>query len=149
MTERQIQKQLENYWIDQKKNRAAINNIYWFGQYEMDQAVIMKGGELTECEIKCDKYDFLNDFKKTEKHDWMESKIDFTKIPNYFYYVSPEHIIPPNQIPDYAGLLHVIKLKGRIGYYIKEILKAPRLHGEKIPPEKWEELAIKLYYRGK
>ena len=147
MTERQVQRQLNQYWCGIRKQKAAINNIFWFDPHEADQMIITRDNELIESEIKCSESDFLNDFKKTEKHEWMENQSDYTKIPNYFYYVSPEHIIPQNQIPHYAGLLYIIKLKGRIGYYVKEILKAPRLHGETIPCSKWQELALKLYNR--
>jgi len=144
MNERQIQKILRDRYSVAK---AVINNIYWF-ESEADCMAIMRDNRLIEYEIKCDLQDFRHDFKK-KKHDLMRSLYDTSIIPNYFYFVCPEGLIPQTQIPEYAGLIYIIKLKGKIGYYSKTIIPAPTLHNETIPPEKWEELAMKLYKRSK
>lgn len=107
--------------------------------------VITRNDELIECEIKASKFDYLNDFRKQEKHDALESLKDLSIIPNYFFYVCPADLIHPGDIPDYAGLLYIMERGGR--KYVKEILKAPKLHTLKVPDEKWRELAIKLYHR--
>lgn len=149
MTERQIQKVLKRCFVDKSSNKALIPNIYWFtSEFECDAVMISNQNHLTEFEIKCTKADFENDFRhKEEKHGRLDSMKDISIIPNHFYFVCPEHLIPPNQVPNYAGLIYIIKLKGRIGYYAKIILNAPILHKETIPAEQWEKLAMKLLNR--
>jgi len=145
MNERQIQKELKTYFEKYGPAKAVINNIYWF-ESEADSMVITVANILIECEIKRDLQDFRHDFKK-EKHDLMRSLYDTSIIPNFFYFVCPEGLIPTNQIPEYAGLIYIMKLKNSIGYYAKRIITAPILHKEQIPPKQWEKLAMKLYHR--
>ena len=45
-----------------------------------------------------------------------------TGRPNYFYYVSEPKVIPLEQVPEYAGLIHIIDNKPQI------IKKAKKLH---------------------
>jgi len=128
--------------------KIMIPNIYFF-TWESDLLAIDKnnnGNFITEFEIKCSRFDYLQDFKKADKHKALSEQRDITAIPNYFYYVLSEEIAQ-KEIPgcDYAGLIIVCKIG--MNKYLKTIKKAPLLHNESMPMYKWEEIAIKLNHK--
>jgi len=126
--------------------KVIIPNIYFFA-WESDLLAIDRNNNFTtEFEIKCSRFDYLQDFKKADKHKALSEQRDITAIPNYFYYVLSEEIAQ-KEIPecDYAGL--IIVCKSGMNKYLNTIKKAPLLHSESMPMYKWEEIAIKLNHR--
>ena len=57
--------------------------------------------------------------------------IESHKKPNYFYYAVPERLIQPEEVPEYAGLIYILKEYHyeRQSYVI--VKKAPFLHKQK------------------
>jgi hypothetical protein len=57
--------------------------------------------------------------------------IESHKKPNYFYYAVPEGLIQPEEVPEYAGLIYILKeyRYERQSYVI--VKKAPCLHKQK------------------
>lgn len=136
-TEKQIQKLLINEFLQFRKHKLVACNIFLYN-WESDFITIDRENYITEIEIKCSKWDYLNDFKKEDKHQAIQ-QLRITDIPNYFYYVMPENMIEQNNIPEYAGLI-IIKYGG-----LKFVKKAPILHQEKF--DRFEEIATKLMYK--
>lgn len=144
MDERKAQRLLESYYIGRRNHALVITNVY-FPYHEADFLTVDKNDYLTEVEIKVSKWDYLNDFKKEEKHEKMRSKKDLSQIPNYFYYAVPvdleQEVMETLGVPDYAGLI----ILGTGGCYIKK--KCKRLHNERMDPNQWRDIAIKFYYK--
>jgi hypothetical protein len=164
-TEKLIQEVLERHY-DKSGIKYTVGNIYLFKyNWETDFLVVQKASKYCyEIEIKTSRADFLNDFKKTEKHTilregthqvkkyrykydpetkrnipdhYYETK-EWKFRPNRFYYCVPENLIKPEEVPDYAGLMYINELGIRI---VKE---AAFLHKEKLDLIK--PLCDKFYY---
>ena len=67
------------------------------------------------------------------------------KRPNYFYYAVPEGMLQPEDVPDYAGLIWLLKdyRDVRCAYVIKKT--APALHKQKYKDQEFN-LAEKFYF---
>lgn len=128
-----------------QQNRYVVSNIYLF-RWESDFLVQSRAGITYEFEIKVSRSDFFADFKKDEKHQALPSglrKTGTTRFvngkpvpepdlvpclrPNFFYYVVPEGLVQPLEVPAYAGLAYV-----RPYSPITIVKKAPKLHPEKL-----------------
>jgi len=129
------------------KRALVVPNIYFRNyRYEADVIVFMKSGLTYEFEIKCSRADFRNEFKKrskVRKHKYTGLKNLSHMRPNYYYFVSPENIIRPEEllIDDY-GLIHITD-----GFYMKEIKKAKKLHDHRVSPDEYYGLARKMMYK--
>jgi hypothetical protein len=88
----------------------------------MDVASLSKSGMLHEFEVKISRSDFMADKKKkVVKFSHYDMKNEKSS-PNYFYYVCPEGLIKPDEIPVYAGLYYCN------GEDIELIKNAKRIH---------------------
>lgn len=145
MNGKTIQRHLVNYCM-KRGNVLAVQNIFYWKAHESDVLALTKSGYLNEYEAKSSRSDFLNDFNKTEKHNALAKCHRSGNLPhsnpNRFYYVCPEGLLTIDDIPDYAGLLWV-EPRG----FIDEIVKAPKLHSEKIEPDFWQKIAMKLFWK--
>lgn len=108
--------------------------------FEESDVIAISGSEVVkEFEIKISRSDFKADFKKKRKHDRLQnpSKYRTQCIPNKFYYVCPEGLIKPEEVPEYAGLIYVsaIKYLGREEFTINYIKQARYIHKEKPDPK--------------
>ena len=146
MTESKIQKVLTDRYVDNGPHYLALENIYFYN-HESDLLTVDISDFTYEYEIKSTKPDFRNDFKKSAKHEHLKRLDNLSVIPNFFYYVCERDLISINNIPEYAGLIYIYEY--RMKRYPKVIKKAPILHSEKIQPEKWREIVIKMYRRSK
>ena len=140
MTEKYIQRRLYLEFIDKRKHKCCSPNVYIF-DWECDLVTINRNNYIYEFEIKSNKWDYINDFKKTEKHKSFKRLVSKSGLPNYFYYVCPKDLIKLEDIPEYAGLIYIDKEYNRVN----EIKKAPILHKNEF--DKWESIAIKLSYK--
>ena len=164
-SEKSIQALLERRF-DSGNIRYTVPNLYLFRHdWETDFLVVQRTSSYCyEIEIKISRSDFMNDFKKVDKHSILKEgtymkkkyrypinpetgkkysekyyapeKWDFR--PNKFYYCVPENLIKKEEVPEYAGLMYVTPM-GII------TVKEPRfLHKEKLNLE--NKLCDKFYY---
>lgn len=77
------------------------------------------------------------------------------RMPNYFYYVVPEGLLEPDEVPPYAGLVYITTYKGSFEdqpdkwlHHIKIVKTAPRLHKTKYTDAELN-LSEKFYYNMK
>lgn len=142
MTETDVQKQIEAA----RQGNHFFRNIYWNGTWEADLIEVNSMDFITEFEVKVSKQDFKMDLlHKEEKHNHFRTLHDLSMLPNYFNYVCPEGMIKEEEVPEYAGLMYVVKRN--LQKTIWTIKKAPVLHNDKVYPDKWREIALKLSRR--
>lgn len=166
MTERTIQNELWNHY-SRGNVKLACPNYTPADWFECDLFAITRSDLGVEYEIKVTRKDFKDDSKKTTKGRWCKavsgwsrdtgmSKHDLlasktTKGPNRFYYVVPENLITPEEIPKWAGLLYIRFVPAteyrKERYYIFEEIKAPLLHKEKVQTSVVDHLRGVFYWR--
>ena len=100
----------------QQQCHVLIPNYTPAGWFEADLWRINRSGLCVEYEIKVSRADFRGDQKKEDRHAWRglrESnkharlQLGDERGPNQFYFVAPEGVIPPEEIPEFAGLFEV------------------------------------------
>lgn len=110
--------------------------------WESDYLAISKDGRVYEVEIKVSHADFLNEAKNkkkkmqllggsivTEEDFYGFKSIDYDRQmpkPNYFYYVCPQGVIAPEEVPEFAGLIYITEEEG-----FNTVKVAPELHRQK------------------
>jgi len=137
LTESAIRDKLERYL---PPRYIALPNCHFNG-WEADYLTITSSYFMTEYEIKVSRKDFLGDVKsKPYKHLLLSEGITHyttgdssiwtfltrVKLPNYFYYVVPAGLADRSEVPEYAGLIYI---QPESYPTVKEIKKAPRIHG--------------------
>lgn len=150
--EKEILKVLnENFLVSPK---YIQNNIHVFEGWESDYFAVTKDFYAYEIEVKTSRQDFQNDFAKTEKHALfygLKTKYISAKdshvgpvslVPNYFYYACIEGLLSKDDMPEYAGLIHVTLSPASI----KVIKKSPLLSPLKFNPV-YYKLDEKFYGR--
>lgn len=150
MKESQVQRIIYQEFITKSDIVAVIPNIYFPNKdFEADCLAITDNSKTIEFEIKASKWDYLQDFRKKDKHAAMEDpRGDLQKIPNQFYFVCPEGLIDPNEVRlmGYAGLIWVYD-KGMGKRYMKKMWDAPIIHQERLTHDRFEELTQTLASR--
>lgn len=137
----------------------VVPNFY-VGRYECDVMKLTKSGVFTEYEIKISRADYFNDFKKCHYERDLTGLIpgvsSYLNIPiltlnkhketelgnraNKFYFVVPDGLIEPSEVPKYAGLIYY--LNGRI----RVVKNAKQIHKNKGLID-LQALALKLSFR--
>lgn len=123
----------------------TLPNFYISG-YECDMFRLRKSGLTDEYEIKISRSDFLNDFKKhwggSKKHD----SIKQGRRTNRFWFVVPEGLIEPKEVPDYCGLVYWKEWKTDWGlqWTMNIVKNAKLIHKEKLIIR---DLTMACYYR--
>lgn len=181
-SEEYIQERLD-WFFEPNSQKYNVDNLYIF-DWESDKFIETRSGLTYEFEIKISRSDYKNDFKnKKDKHVILEGKEEFLpkyekildihkekwkeyyrtdsrKKPNYFYYAVPEGMIDVSEVPEYAGLVYILKPsddkyhwvdnEGKIywgkGFYV--VKKAPKLHDAKYTDIDLK-LGEKFYYNMK
>jgi len=138
MTTKEIQNELGKYCILKGHFPVAENIKYLISDWELDVISMTKSEYLWEYEVKISLNDFRADKRKLRKHEWYSSVIK-RYIPNYFVYCCPNGLIPPNELPEYAGLYYVSEDK------IKEIIKPKLLHKTKFDKQVLMEKCLRVY----
>lgn len=164
MNERLFQRLIAKDWMASKK----MLNFAPIGWWECDVFELTKAGYYREYEIKISRSDFFHDANKEREH-WPKGggvwdpvtksyppRIKETKHellaqrdvrgPVQFWYVTPEALVEPREIPTWAGLIEVIKCHGD-RWWQKEKKTAPRLHKTKCSPRVVAQLHETCYYR--
>ena len=146
--------------------KYTVSNLYLFRHdWETDFLVVQRSsGYCYEIEIKVSRADFLNDFKKVDKHSILKEGFYMKKKyrypidpntgkkfsekyyapekwdyrPNRFYYCVPEGLIKKEEVPEYAGLMYVTPMG------IVTVKEAKFIHKEKLRLQ--DKLCDKFYY---
>lgn len=143
---------------------------------EQDMISITRAGFVCEYEIKTSKEDFKKDFSKsfklgvdredrvsrtgrkysapaeTLKHEILSGKKKLKKhkwkCPKLFWFVVPDGMIEPSEVPDYAGLMYC-KIHPKLKCLIIEEVKKPRSNRNavKAPREVYEQISTSLTFR--
>jgi hypothetical protein len=133
--------------------------------WECDIFEITKAGFFREYEIKVSRADFRADAKKAKekwkgweatdggghhavydvdaKHPALASHS--TRGPSRFWYVTPQGLLKPEELPSFAGLIEFQETE--YGIRQVEIVSAPKLHGEKITPDFRAHALTACYWR--
>lgn len=93
-------------WCIERTFQMSGNRVFpntHLNRYEADIFEVSKSGYLYEYEVKVSHSDFLAEKKKIGKWD----KVISGERTNYFYYLCPEGVISPEEVPEYAGLIYV------------------------------------------
>ena len=146
-TEKSIQKILRAHFMSPNSMKYRIENLNVYS-WETDSLSITKSGYAYECEIKISRADFFNDKKKERKHQILEGTYTLGKFeknyplrPNYFYYVVPENLIAPEEIPKHAGLIYITDVYP----YVQIVVPAPKISDDKVDEERLK-LKDKFYW---
>ena len=125
--------------------------MYW---YEADVLEISRSGYFVEWEIKLSPGDFRRDQLKEDKYSGKGTKhsrllAHDPQGPSRFYYVAPEGMIKPEDLPPWAGLWEATlgTNPGRPTAHIGETVPAPRLHKVKLDPKVREHALGVCYWR--
>lgn len=97
-------------WCPTSGYDIVIPNFYYHKSYEMDICQITNSGIVVEFEIKVSRSDYFKDFEKGKvsfsnhnKHTLIRDGL----LPcNRFYFVVPDEMIKPDEVPAYAGLIY-------------------------------------------
>jgi hypothetical protein len=141
----------------QKKSEIVITNFTPKNWWECDIWAVSKSGYATEYEIKISRADFKKDVEKERRVRGIgcqmvtEKKCDIlqecvsgdghTHPPKHFYYVTPEDMVEPDEIPEYAG--HIV-MCSRVS---KTLKRAPVLHRDKADQGDIDNAKRAFYYR--
>lgn len=148
-----------------------IPNFY-YGQYEMDLFRLMPSGYVVEYEVKMSRNDFRNDFKKAkikiEGGYWHhhENGVRYEDMPkvrvtkhdliaagqgacNRFFFVTPENLVKPEEIPAHAGLIYYCGPLGMSSYggHFRIVKNAPLIKRDKVKDEEYKSIAGSLAFR--
>lgn len=126
-----------------QRGHIVLPNVYFFN-WEADMLSVTTVGKIVEYEIKVSRQDFKADKHKKKKHNALSSRLFNSRkgIPNYFNYVSPPGIIDKDEVPDYAGLIHVTR-KGQV----IEVKRPPQLHRQTINSKQVRSLLKAFMWR--
>lgn len=135
---------------------TIIPNCFPPQWYECDLLAITKSGYMYEYEIKLTVTDFKNDTKKGHRDHWpawysKEIKTKHQRLgihdpngPSCFWFIVPEGLISPQEVPSFAGLIYFIESPW--AHFVRQ-KKAPRLHSVKMSNKALSKARESLYYR--
>lgn len=162
------------YWRARPKADLVVPNVH-FLMGEQDFLEITKAGFAYEYEIKVSRSDYLADFKKVVVESWQQcSRMEkgpvykhkvlageqprevemswgnrvLLKVPKRFFFVVPEGMVSPDEVPDYAGLIYAVRVPRVKTMMLRRIKQARSIDGaKKITPGEREQLLTSVYYR--
>lgn len=133
-------------------HEVVIPNFY-FRHYEFDLFRILPNGNVYEYEIKTSRQDFKSDFLKSRIIGTGETKIEvlkheeieFGKYPaNKFFFVVPEGLVAPSEVPKRLGLIYYSKTEFGAKF---ELIRPPKFINKEVIEVNHEELVKRLAYR--
>lgn len=137
---------MRDHWVS-RGHRYVLPNAF-FQSYECDVFSITTSKLIYECEIKISRQDFFNDFKKTSfkgnKHDNLKAG---EGLCNRFYFVVPDGLVKPEEVPPHCGLLYVRACNDKRGYEVGVAKEAPMLKKTKAPDWIYKQMVDKCYFR--
>ncbi len=120
-------------------NHSYITENIYLWNWESDMISVTDAGYLREYEIKLNLSDYRQDFKK-RKHDIFKG--GQTNKPSQFWFVIHGFKLGYGDVPEYAGLMEMVKNKNSGRYYKNIIKPAPRISNVQIS----DKQKLKLYY---
>lgn len=157
LTERHLQRAL--YWKHRGSCRVMLPNYTPSHWQECDLFVVTDAGYSIEYEIKTTSADFMADFRKSWKHgrlrdcDQRRTSGKRRHAPGFFrptrfFYVVPELMVIPRDVPPYAGLIYC-RWSGSLRFYprMSVVRPAPRLSPSKVSNEVVQHMQSSSYYR--
>ena len=156
MTARDIQRRLV---FDLYRRSFAIPNYTPRGWFECDVFEVTAAGYWREYEVKVSRSDFFADAKKLAKEFRYTMSGDVVKMPQtkhqlmndtshgpkLFYFVMPEGLVLPHEIPDWAGLMYA-KPGGKLPV-LYTARRAPERHGRPVDAAVLTHARGVCYYR--
>ena len=149
-------------FIRKTPNEVVIPNFY-FGWYEMDVFRLTPSGFVTEYEIKTSRADLKNDFKKSRIIKFSNKEGDNTEVfkheeiekgsykANKFFFVVPDGLVKPEEIPKHCGLIYfkksVSEIDGNIYKEFKVVQPAKFLNKNKFEESGFKDLCKSLSWR--
>lgn len=150
------------YWLKyhvQQSSDVIICN-YYLGGWECDLLKVTKADIMTEYEVKVSRADFFKDFDKHwmtydfSKSDYRNNAIKNTKHNkimsgdrvNKFFFVVPEGLVKPDEVPKGLGLIYAKEM----GHFIRfETIKMPKMLSKEIKVSQfmYRHIAQMLMYR--
>jgi len=154
---------------DRYRRNYCLNNYTPPQWFECDVFELTSSGFFREYEIKQSRGDFFADAKK-EKTRWdiieqpngygrwtpLPNKVKHDELsrksplgPSRFYFVTPQDLIKPSELPPFAGLIEWTTNDGTFPWNIilKEVVKAPQLHRCKFTEDRRRKLLEACYWR--
>lgn len=159
-SEKSIISVLKDDWDLRHRFDLMVPNCFTQTDNEADFFGIRKSGMCDEFEIKISRSDFKNDVKKIVRHyehgepsyKWaapIALNVNKHKLlqaggmaPNYFWFVVPEGLVKPDEIPEKFGLYYITDTGG-----LRQVIPAKRLHKNKLPYEYRYYISKKMAYR--
>lgn len=141
------------------KHKYAVSNSTKVLGYtgEDDFLSVNRKGMIVAYEIKTTNWDFKRDFmdrgNKLKRHKILSQLADMpmmqAKMPNYFYFVTPEGVVKLDEIPEYAGLIYVKEKFGRGGSDPEAVIikKAPQLHDRIVTDRMKANFVLEMVFR--
>ena len=147
LTERSIQCGL--YLSLRAGCRLVVPNFTPARWFECDLWAVTNAGYATEYEIKLTRSDFLADAAKRDrlglKHDRVHA--GDPAGPSRFYYVMPEGLVAPEDVPAWAGIKTARPARLRRYAMVDETRPAPKLHRYKAAERDVQRAARNFYFR--
>lgn len=134
---------------------------FYYQASEMDIFSLVRD-RVIEFEIKTDLNDYAADFRKVyrlgrvpaNKHAQLEAG---KALPNFFYFVCPAGMLEADDIPGHCGLIHAYIPEQKYDHLTNAPIPrvpvfriektAPLLHGDRVPPATYKNIAQKAYRR--
>jgi len=144
-------------WLEQRGRTLILANFTPHKWHECDIFSLTKALYFHEIEVKISRADFLADFNKRVKHDALNGGEVYGQryqrgMPRTFCYACPENLLSIIDMPEYAGLISVVREKKGWenhwnGYHIEVIKKPPRLLAQKMSAEQVFKISNNLWWR--
>ena len=131
MDSKEIKRKLIHYFRFFRRYYFCATEV---GEFYSD-VMVANSKEVIEIEVKVDKYDLINDFKKKKHfHYKKKTKALLKYIPNKFYFAVPKHLvyIAEQYVKDTPyGIIMILEGKENTGNHkIKIIKRASFIHKE-------------------
>lgn len=134
---------------------TVVPNFTPQGWFECDLFELTGAGLFVEYEVKIDRSDFKADATKTRRiwgdRQWMQlNKHSYLThalqpCPSRFYFVVPEAMVRPCEIPEFAGLIYMSHDTSQKRMFEMLAVRAPQLHRKK-PDTTLKQQAINACY---
>ena len=147
LDERAIQRAL--FWKYSGSARRIVPNFTPAPWFECDLFVMTRAAYTIEFEIKLSRSDYCADFNKQRKHARLSEMTPGKFLPTRFFYVTPEFLVLPRDVPAYAGLVYC---RFRNEYrpsipLVTVVRQAPRLSKTKVGAGLLEDIGATCYHR--
>lgn len=107
MTEKTIVDVLGKYLVV-AGHQIVCPNVSHLMKGQQDMISVTRKGMVIEYEVKISRSDFKRDERKGKGFSFDNAHLFPNHVPNQFFYVVPEGLISPKELPKYAGLYFIV-----------------------------------------